>query len=261
MKRIPFKVLSDGNTLLGVIDIPDNYNKEQKKELKICIFCNGLNGNRIENNRIFVELALKLAINGVVCVRFDYMGMGVSEGDFWNVSIGTKVQNLKDIFNYISFLFEDKKKKWFLLGYSDGITVVLNYLKDSKDNDYNIVAWSPILINGEEKGGEMKGANRKLVRDNYSKKIVMPFGGLWLGIDYIRDIKANNNMLYEYIKNKNRALAIFGSNDEKTKLTRNELKKDNYFKIVVIENANHVFSDRKSIDLVLKNTIEWINNH
>ena len=66
---------SNGNRLLGIAAVPEQY-----ESVGVLILVGGPQ-YRVGSHRQFTLLARSLAESGIPCFRFDYAGMGDSEGD------------------------------------------------------------------------------------------------------------------------------------------------------------------------------------
>ena len=71
---------NEGMKLFGILHIPRHVNNPP------CVFfCHGLAGNKIGKDRLYVEIAGKLAQEGIASFRMDCRGAGDSEGLFIDV--------------------------------------------------------------------------------------------------------------------------------------------------------------------------------
>ena len=59
----------------------------------------------------------------------------------------------------------------------------------------------------------------RFVREQRTKKLVLPFGGLWLGKEYLRDISRDNNLLDKLMNYSDKTYCIWGLKDSKVKET------------------------------------------
>jgi esterase/lipase len=77
-----------GERMLGILTLP-----EGKGKFPAVIFVHGF--AKTKSERKFVELARKLAENGIASLRFDFSGCGDSEGKFEGMGISKQVEELK----------------------------------------------------------------------------------------------------------------------------------------------------------------------
>lgn len=108
------------------------------KGSEIVIFCHGYRGSSIGPNRLFVDIARKLAEPSISSLRFDQFGSGNSEGSFYDSSFKDWVLTTKQIAkHYLSQGF-----KVILFGQSMGGSTVIDV--GSQLNELSaIVAWVP----------------------------------------------------------------------------------------------------------------------
>lgn len=253
MISVPFETFSNGNNILGVWDEPDNTNNLPYK--KVCLVCVGLNGNRIEKNRMLIKLSRALTSNGISVVRFEYRGIGVSDGNFCDVSISTKVDDIKKVINTI-YDTSSVDVELSLLSYSDGISIVLHMLEEVKIEFNKLIAWSPILVPVQSESKEPI----RFVREPNSKQLVVPFGGLWLGKEYLKDISNYDDLIGKLQPYANKTKCIFGMADVKVKKTIEALDKNTDIKKSFICGANHEFSANVWLEEVILQTLKWLKN-
>ena len=251
MTSKPLCISNNELKILGIWDQPENFDEYSIK--KICLICIGLNGNRVEKNRMLIKLSRVLTSYGISVIRFEYSGLGVSEGDFWDSSIQTKVADTLQVIRTINEMNDDCLE-WNLLSYSDGISIILNML-DKENIIFNkLIAWSPILF---PITSDVKDPMR-FVREQRTKKLVLPFGGLWLGKEYLRDISRDNNLLDKLMNYFDKTHCIWGLKDSKVKETIEALQAINSIEKKYIQEADHEFSSKKWLDIVIKQTINWL---
>jgi uncharacterized protein len=77
-REIPFFFEAEGSALLGIATVPDS-STQLPVRLGVVIVVGGPQ-YRVGSHRQFVLLARALATAGIACMRFDYRGMGDSEG-------------------------------------------------------------------------------------------------------------------------------------------------------------------------------------
>ena len=87
--QIPIQIEVERTPVLGMLHIPEN----QAPGSPMILMCYGLNGNRVDNNRISVSLGVHAEKTGVILSRFDYRGLGISGGEFQQISLDTKMQD------------------------------------------------------------------------------------------------------------------------------------------------------------------------
>lgn len=110
--RIP---ASSGQTLAGIVHHPDAGQPVAWALFAHCFTCT-------KNIRAAVDIADALVDEGIAVVRFDFTGLGQSEGDFSDTHFSSNVQDLVDVANYMEG--QDQSPQ-ILVGHSLGGTAVL----------------------------------------------------------------------------------------------------------------------------------------
>ncbi len=113
IKRVEFKN-SEGVTLRGILHLS---NKPDSPFALIvhCFTCS-------KDLKAIYRISKVLASAGISVLRFDFTGLGESEGDFSETSFST---NVSDILSACSFLKENYSPPQLLIGHSLGGTAVL----------------------------------------------------------------------------------------------------------------------------------------
>ena len=57
------------------------------------VLFHGFTGTRVEAHRLFVNTSRELAAHGLIALRFDFRGCGDSDGDFFEMNVGTEVSD------------------------------------------------------------------------------------------------------------------------------------------------------------------------
>ncbi|GKX31028.1 hypothetical protein SH1V18_35080 [Vallitalea longa] len=256
--QIPVNIVIDGKNVMGILHVPQIYRNVESTP--VIIMCYGLNGNRVEVHRMSVLLGRQAEKNGIYLLRFDYTGLGVSDGEFWETSIQKKVKDILSGIDFIRGCFHNENISLFLLGFSDGARIALNV--SNKINDVSgLCMWSPVLV--PNSSYFRSRTKMKLFREPTSRSIVYKFFGLWMSTDYIREINSNNNR-NEIFDFRGPSLCIFGGRDQLVKETKNKIISYNNLhnnpKIVVIPEAKHMFGRSEWTDKVIIETINWVKN-
>ena len=113
-KRIQFKS-SNGNTLAGVLHTPDAGSPRAHALFAHCFTCT-------KNIAAAVNIAEALCSERIAVLRFDFTGLGQSEGDFAETHFSSNVQDLLDAAAYLK---QDDHGPEILVGHSLGGTAIL----------------------------------------------------------------------------------------------------------------------------------------
>jgi esterase/lipase len=127
------------------ISSSNNYNSHSISQVfldtgskNIVVFCHGFRSSSIGPNKLFVDIARKLAVHNICSVRFDQYGSGNSEGDFLDSSFNDWQRTTIALCNeYIN-----QGYKIALLGQSMGGATVLNVASHVLDIKAT-VSWVP----------------------------------------------------------------------------------------------------------------------
>lgn len=253
--QIPFQICIKGKTIAGVLHIPSH----RAKGAPTIIMCYGLNGDRVEVHRMSVIAARQAEELGVTFVRFDYRGLGLSDGEFWQSTIDTKVEDALGVVDFIRNCFQSEEHTIILLGFCDGVRVCCK-VAELLDNIYGLAMWNPTFspMPAVFRAGDKMP---RLVREPITKELVHPFFGLFMGSSYLRQV--NSNMSMDGFRAYNRPkLLVFAENDLYSKETREEFAISNsgddpMEKIVTIPKAKHLFNSVEWTEQVISDTLTW----
>ncbi|MEC2074257.1 alpha/beta hydrolase [Alkalihalophilus marmarensis] len=220
---------------------------------KLIIFCGGLNAQRCDLNRIGVRFSREIAKRGISVVRFDYRGLGVSEGFSWDITIESKIKDIKAIINYA--INKLNYSEIYLLGFSDGARNIVKLA-----NDYNqvrgLILWNPALIYNQVKSGE-----NKPVVDRKTKKVLWTVNGNYFSSEFYRSVQRNEaHILDDWNLMNKPVLIIWGENDVTTITTRKNLKDkiNNNVTQKIILGGRHLFCRKDDHLSLIKETYKWL---
>ncbi|MBR9679969.1 MAG: alpha/beta hydrolase, partial [Candidatus Altiarchaeota archaeon] len=121
--------------LCGILTKPD------KKTDTCVVMCHGIGSDK-EEGGIFIELAKKLADDGIASFRFDFMGHGESQGD----SVEMTVTGQKDdIVSAFKLLHKLGFKKFGLLGTSFGAASCALFAHEYQKELSLLAIWNPVI--------------------------------------------------------------------------------------------------------------------
>lgn len=113
-KKVRFKN-ADGHMLVGVLDMPDDGEVKAYALFSHCFTCG-------KNIRSTVYLCRALTEEGIAVLRFDFTGLGESEGEFSDTNFTT---NLNDIRAAADYLAQRHGPVRMLIGHSLGGTAAI----------------------------------------------------------------------------------------------------------------------------------------
>lgn len=156
-------IMTDKGKMLAVLDNMNAYDEAKKL---LIIACYGFNGERSECHRMTIKFAKRLQQLDVAVLRFDYLGLGISDGEFHQATLSSKVDNLIAVLHIVieKMINVDNIA---LLGFSDGAVVALQALHHFKANAKlnGLLLWSPYVLAYEPKAGQ---ENSNASNDNHA---------------------------------------------------------------------------------------------
>ena len=241
--------------MLGIVHVPEK--AEQNRP--VVVMCYGFNGNRVDNNRIAVTFGTRAAQNGIAVWRYDYMGLGISGGNFIDMTADTKKEDIKKVLSFLHGCMAGAEYKLYIIGFSDGIRMVSRLLQDGLEPE-GIVLWSPIFYINAKYVEQKK--RRRLIRDPESGKIAFPFSGLFVNPETIREQTSNFDDYGFICKSKASKLCVFGRDDPATLAVANEVMQSGSevfdAEVHTIDEADHLYSRERWTDELIDTTICWI---
>lgn len=253
--QVPIQIEEQGRTILGMLHAPP----ERARGGPLILLNYGLNGDRVDNHRLSILLAKRANAAGVSVLRFDYSGCGLSDSEFHEASIGTKVADTMAMIDFVKGCFHDEVQRIVLLGYSDGIRVIHHVLRQRTDISA-ICAWNPIIRSMTQTFRPSK-KNRMAIEPT-TRKLVFPLFGVYLGVDYLRE--ANEHLdVTDILDQDIPKLFVFGTGDVHTLGFQQELaslrRVRSDFDLHGIEGANHLFNRVAWSEELVKKTVDWVS--
>ncbi|SER72010.1 putative redox protein [Nitrosomonas sp. Nm51] len=182
-------------SLSGILEIPD----EQIKCYAIfahCFTCS-------KDSRAASYIARALARQGIAVLRFDFTGLGSSEGEFSNTNFSS---NIQDLIAAADFLKENFSAPSLLIGHSLGGAAVLAAAQQLQS------VKAVITIGAPASAGHVNGlfvdAHQKILENNTAR---VQLGGRDFTIkkQFVEDLESYNSL--EHLQQLNKALLIFHS--------------------------------------------------
>jgi len=247
MKEIPVVFKAKKEQIIGVLHIPKNRNPP------VVIFLHGWAMGKVGNPQFtFVKAARDLCAAGFAVLRFDFRGVGDSQGDFEKYNTSSMIE---DTLASLDFIQKEKgldRNRIGLLGWSmGGIIAILTASKDkrvkclvtwaSPAESKNL--WPPSLLEELKKKGYV-------IIDYYSQM-------------YATSSSVKDDFKYSALKSMRRVkvpiLIIHGNRDhtvpstEAEKLYRAASKPK---KLIMIKSAGHAFSEDK--EKLIRESKRWL---
>lgn len=158
----------------------------------LVVMFHGFTGHMNENGYLFKELATVLKEHGFSSLRFDFMGSGISDGRFEEMTFLTELDDARAILNYAKSL--KINDKLIILGFSMGGAVSAVVAKEFEDDLEKLVLLSP--AGNINKIGERYFGNPNAVWHNEEN---IDMGGYLMNINFLKsfeglDLYANTNL-------------------------------------------------------------------
>lgn len=223
------------------------------------IMCYGFNGSRRETNRIAVKMARVLADKNIACIRFDYLGCGVSEGEFSDYTISDRIKQVELVAAFALSL--SKVNSVSFIGFSDGCRVVMEYLfhRENTNDVRSLVFWSPVFVAEAAERQPLRLKRRSLDRKLYYSHL-----GLWIHPQYFRVPHVSYMDMALAVAPSLRTLFVFGTNDQESKNTQkiisDSVSEGNDLAIYHIEGAPHLFESPSWITELIEVTAAFIGD-
>ncbi len=198
--RVQFANAS-GQTLSANLEMPLEGNPQAYLIFAHCFTCNK-NLNAVRN------ISRSLSLNGIAVLRFDFTGLGQSEGEFEETSLS---HNVGDLESAAAFLAKNFQAPTILLGHSFGGTAVL--LAAAKLPAIKAV----VTINAPFDPGHVKHLFRSKIEEiNKNGKAEVNIGGrsFFLKEDFVRELDSTD--LKDTVRKFKKSLLIMHSPQDNT---------------------------------------------
>lgn len=226
-----------------------HYKNEDDKHKHVILICHGFIGNKIGVDRLFVKAARFFESYHYTVVRFDYLGCGESEGSYVQNGLNDLLEQTIAVYRYIEQTLEPLSIH--MIGHSLGGAVTSLLAPILKPD--SITLWAPVaypLLNivsivGDEKYKESL------------KKGTTDYLGFSLPRSFFRSLSEYHPL--EKIKDySHQCLLIHGSNDEDIPLTHGLEYGKQQVETIILEQANHTFSNGFHQQQLYTFTIDWL---
>ena len=254
--RITFEVLNNRKRIMGIMHLPFCFSKTKT----FVILCYGMNGNRVEANRLFVKEADYLKERGIAFVRFDFSGLGMSDGDFFEANLDTKVSDVVSVINYIRNCCMSETCRIVLMGISDGAKVINKIVLEKKTDVDDIILLNPVLVIGENVNeGEIESRKKPVVpivkHPVFGKQAILRVGQFF-SPKHMKQCSVDQDIFD--VTNKN-VVCFFSAKDDLSLPTRKKMEKVPCF-IKEIDSCSHVFVECAAQHILFEETYKWLSD-
>lgn len=252
----PVTFTRDGLQIVGMLHIP----QKTSPKYPAILLLHGFTGHKAESHFMFTQLARSLANSGFICLRFDFIGSGDSEGEFKDMTILTELQDARTALQFLMSQPEVDLEKIGLLGLSMGGCVAA-LLAGENPSIKSLVLWSAVA-HPAKLFQSMLDNLPKVLADN--QRWYIDYGGFAIGDKFFNVLPAVQPL--EVIASfKGPVLIIHGSNDLSVPLSSaREYRKvlnlrdgAQEAELDLIEDADHVFSRTNLTGQVIDRTVDW----
>lgn len=138
-ERESFTLTIGDEKLFGILHRPLKI-----KKAPAILFCQGYEGNKCGKLGLYVDLAKELAKAGFIVARFDYRGVGDSEGDPSIISMQDKIDDTLEVIKFLASDSQVDPSRMGILGRSLGGAIAIKAAGACKSISA-IVLWAPVF--------------------------------------------------------------------------------------------------------------------
>jgi len=234
------------------LDIPADIGIDEIKHFVIFCHCFTCSKETITTFR----LSRLLAENGYGVLRFDFTGLGDSEGDFSSTTFSSTQD---DVRNAIYFLEDNYRAPTFLMGHSMGGTTVLSVAQD-----YDFIKGIVTVASPSDPEHVLHHFGHALTLLEQGINASFKVAGRYYDIrpGFVDDLRRANMkvVLSRLVK----PVLIFSVENDSTVNESNAREIQQWVKgeteLVILENTDHLLSDRQTSAQVAQKIIAWLQN-
>lgn len=242
-----------GERLVGLVDIP----KLKNNKRPAVILAHGFGAEKTEDG-MFNDVAGALVKANYFVFRFDFSGLGESEGDYSKTTLTKLTEDLRSIIDFVKSQPQVDLGRIGIVGMSFGTSVAVAL------HAPEIKAY--VLLGSVARPYEvLKNLFMQYTfnPEGISFRITSEGESIQMGPQFWRDF-ANYNLLETIAEISRPICIIHGEKDSKAPLSEAEVfyrAAKEPKKLVVIKNADHGFYEPKEREEMVKETIEWLQQH
>lgn len=236
----------NGRLIRGVVRAP-----EGEGPFPAVIFHHGFNVEKVGLMRLHELFSRECVKAGFACIRFDFYGLGESDGDFSDMTIGTELEESEAIYRWTCGQTYIDCERVILSGHSMGALVAS--IVAPKVQPKALLLWSPALTMYYQAGFRTRSTVGPTEHG-------WDIGGMELSHAFM-DEAAKMNFLEMARGYGGDVLAIHGGEDEQIPVEVVYRYKNLYgekFRFTIIEGANHQFSSIPWKEQVYRESIAFI---
>jgi len=254
----PVTFTRDGKQIVGMMHFP----KQTSPKYPAIILLHGFTGHKAESHYMFTRLARSFAREGFICLRFDFLGSGDSEGEFADMTILTELQDARSAVQFLLNQPEVDVNRIGLMGLSMGGCVAALLAGENSDIK-SLVLWSAVAHPQTQFQGYLTALPKVSVSN---KSWYIDDNGFAIGEQFFQSLDSIKPL--ETIASfKGPALIVHGSDDVVVPLSAAKdyfdvlnSRKQVTSELFVMEQADHVFSGVFLTSQLIEKTVNWFIN-
>jgi len=240
---------AQGETLDARLDVPANIEINEITDFIIFCHCFTCSKETITTFR----LSRLLAENGYGVLRFDFTGLGNSEGDFSSTTFSSTQDDLR---NAISFLENNYRAPAFLMGHSLGGTTALSVAQD-----YDFIKGVVTVASPSDPEHVLHHFGHALTLLEQGINASFKVAGKYYDIkpEFVEDVRNAN--LQEVLSRLEKPVLVFNIENDALVSESNAREIQQWVKgdveLVTLKNTDHLLADRQTSAEVAQKIVEW----
>ena len=241
-----------GETLDARLDVPANIKIDEITDFIIFCHCFTCSKETITTFR----LSRLLAENGYGVLRFDFTGLGNSEGDFSSSTFSSTQDDLK---NAIKFLEQNYRAPSFLMGHSLGGTTALSVAQN-----YDFIKGVVTVASPSDPEHVLHHFGHALTLLEQGINASFKVAGKYYDItpEFVEDVRNANTK--EVLSRLEKPALVFTVENDSMVNETNAKEIQQWVKgeteLVTLKNTDHLLSDRQTSAEVAQRIITWLQN-
>lgn len=238
------EITNNGYVLRGLLE-------EVNDSKGLVVMFHGFTGHMNENGYLFKELSRKLKEHGFSSLRFDFMGSGISDGRFSEMTFLTEISDARAILNYAKTL--KINDKLIILGFSMGGAVASLVAKEFENDLEKLVLLSP--AGNINKIGERYFGNPNAV---WFDEENIDMGGYLMSINFLKSFEGLD--LYKNTNLSKPVIIIHGEKDMAVPIEYGKKYASMYpnCEFYMVPESEHCYQRMNRRDFVNNHVIEFL---
>ncbi|MCW8923673.1 MAG: alpha/beta fold hydrolase [Gammaproteobacteria bacterium] len=237
-----------GHKLDARLELPEG----SIKSYAICCHCFTCSKDTLTTYRISKALAEK----GYATLRFDFTGLGGSEGEFSQTGFS---HNIADVLAAIEYLRQQHQVPTLLVGHSLGGTAILEAAIQTDEVQAVVTIASP---SQPDHVLHHFGSALTLLEQGIPSSIEVAGQYYDIGPDFIEDLRSYD--MQQRLQKLNRPALIFNIVNDALVNEANAVELNNWIagdsEIITLENSDHLLSKKQDTDQVAEKISNWFKN-